>query len=306
MMGVHRQLVYPSFGLLAIIMQSSLDGVIDFLKIDPEVAKSLDSPVLGEMLIQAHNDWVISSSKILPDRLRPVAILPVGSVESMMSEAERVIEGGGRAFWITSAVPPAGTSPANEKLDPLWAMAAESDVTMSLHIGSEVAFTDRRWRDVPGFDNENDSLEFPGLNAFTLATLPMAAENFLAAMTLGGVFERHPRLRFGIIELGANWVGPLAERMDTYARQFKGPKLTMKPSEYLNRNVRVTPFYFEAVDRFLERYPDLTDVYVYSSDYPHVEGGKEPPRHFHDKLAWLGDEVLEKFFVTNGEWILPA
>ena len=41
-----------------------------------------------------------------------------------------------------------------------------------------------------------------------------APENYVAAMVLGGVFERHPHLRFGVIELSASWIGPLAERLD--------------------------------------------------------------------------------------------
>jgi hypothetical protein len=39
-------------------------------------------------------------------------------------------------------------------------------------------------------------------------TLHYAPENFVAAMALGGVFERHPNVRFGVIELSATWVGP--------------------------------------------------------------------------------------------------
>ena len=35
-------------------------------------------------------------------------------------------------------------------------------------------------------------------------------------MVIGGVFERHPRLRMGIIECGATWLGPLVERIEMF------------------------------------------------------------------------------------------
>jgi hypothetical protein len=59
------------------------------------------------------------------------------------------------------------------------------------------------------------------------------------------VFERHPTLRFGAIELGSHWLGPLADNLDmwierVFARRTKDI-LSLKPSEYLARNVRVTP-----------------------------------------------------------------
>ena len=310
-MGIHRQLIFPSFGALGMILQTGGPAVADYIGIElpPGLADSFDMAELGGATITAHNDWVIRTMKLDADRLRPVAILPVGTVEVMMAEAQRVIDGGGRALWLPSAVPPAGTSPGNAALDPFWALVAEADVAVVFHIASEFAFNDKAWRDHPAFANENDSLELPGLNAYALTTLSMATENFLATMTLGGVFERHPTLRVGAIELGSNWVGPLAERMDLYAGLFKGVRsgLSLRPSEYLARNLRVTPFHFEPIAEIIERFPALADVYVYASDYPHVEGGKESHRTLYDKLAPLGDDTLiENFFVRNAELLLPA
>ncbi len=81
----------------------------------------------------------------------------------------------------------------------------------------------------------------------------------------------------------------------------------MKPSQYINRNVRVTPFNeFEPVRRDFERYPHLSDTYCYSTDYPHVEGGKDSKRLMHEQVAALGEEIVAKFFVTNAELIIPA
>src|SRR3546814_6372637 len=84
----------------------------------------------------------------------------------------------------------------------------------------------------------------------------MAPELYLQTMVMGGVFERFPRLRFGIIEFGAGWVGPAVERMDIWVDfQAKlGVKYAMRPSEYLRRNVRVTPFWHEDLTLMVDRF----------------------------------------------------
>ena len=79
----------------------------------------------------------------------------------------------------------------------------------------------------------------------------------------------------------------------------------MKPSEYINRNVRVTPFVFEPVDSYFQRYPHLADTFCYSSDFPHREGGTDSFRKFASNLAATDETLREKFFVTNGGWLLP-
>ena len=140
----------------------------------------------------------------------------------------------------------------------------------------------------------------------------LAAQNMTMTMITGGVFDRHPRLRFGVIELGAHWVGPLAELLDLWADNSQGfsrdgiraSGLERKPSDYLRSNVRVTPFVFEPVDVYLDRY-DLADVLCFSTDYPHVEGGRDPLGRFASLLERHGREVVEKFFVTNGQLLLP-
>jgi hypothetical protein len=62
---------------------------------------------------------------------------------------------------------------------------------------------------------------------------------------------------------------------------------TMRPSEYMARNLGAAPFYFEPVARYFERYPHLSDVYRYSTDYPHFEGGNESKRLFAEALSGL-------------------
>jgi predicted TIM-barrel fold metal-dependent hydrolase len=126
-------------------------------------------------------------------------------------------------------------------------------------------------------------------------------------MVIGGVFERHPRLRMGIIECGAQWLGPLVERMELLWDYYPTTKaaLPRRPMDYVVDHVRVTPFFIEPVDVWIDRWPRLADVYCFSSDYPHIEGGVNPVTIFGDRLQRHGEEVMEKFFRTNGQLLMP-
>jgi hypothetical protein len=79
----------------------------------------------------------------------------------------------------------------------------------------------------------------------------------------------------------------------------------MKPSEYINRNVRVAPYDWEPIEMYFDRYPQIADTYCFSTDYPHSEGGKHVKRRLYERLAPLGEETVRKFFVENGNLLLP-
>jgi hypothetical protein len=70
--------------------------------------------------------------------------------------------------------------------------------------------------------------------------------------------------------------------MDMWAKEMFPHRfastLSMAPSDYFARNIRVTSFHFEAVVMYFERYPHLADVFCYSTDYPHFKGGNESKR----------------------------
>ncbi len=281
LMGVDRQVLFPD-GLFASVATSRMPGA-------PEAARQYNDYVLG---------WAAEGK----DRLRPVAVLPTHDAAAAIGEAERTIGRGAYAVYLTCGAPPAGLAPADPAWDPLWALLAEANVPAFLHVGSEVGFIDKAWGRIPGPGSARE------LGPFSLATCHIGPQVYLTAMILGGVFERHPGLRFGVIELTAQWVGPLAEmldqRVDVYVRDMS-KFLPLKPSEYLSRQVRVTPFWWEPVGRYIDRY-GLEDVYVFSTDFPHTEGGEDPLGSFHEQIARFGDDVMEKFFVGNGQLLCPG
>ncbi|TDD33103.1 amidohydrolase [Actinomadura sp. KC06] len=308
-MGITRQLVFPTFGLFALILVNDPDAHA-WLGFDPG---RVDGRQLGRMAVAAHNDWAADITRSTSDRVRPVGIvLTDTSVAEMVRQARSMVERGIRALMIPANVPPAGASPANPDLDPFWRFAAEADVPVTIHLGTDFGFlASSAWsKGVEVFHpSDKSTVELP-IEPYRATTIHFCAENLISTMVLGGVFERHPTLRFGAIELAAGWVGPLAERLDCWAEgQFRSRldgTLSMRPSEYLARNVRVTPFYFEPIARYFERHRELSSVYCYSTDYPHVEGGKDSRALQEAALAQAPSGAKEQFFVTNGELLLPA
>src|SRR4029450_9184819 len=108
-------------------------------------------------------------------------------------------------------------------------------------------------------------------------------------------------------EQGAIWLGPMAERLDQVAALFKNRMsgaLSMKPSHYIRRNLRLPPSRLEPIADYIDRY-GYEECYCYSSDFPHPEGGTRPLKEFTENIGRLGQVAAEKFFVTNGEWLLP-
>lgn len=308
-MGIDRQLVFPTTAIAAQIV----GGMNDFafgqrFGGDTSMFGDLTRPQFAESFVEAYNQWAIENSKI-NDRIRIVGIVRTrDSAEQMAAEAKKLVDGGIRAVYLNADVPPGGVSPAHSSLDPLWALFEANDIPVTLHIGTEFFFLDPRWAVAETFADLFQSPEIPNTNIQMFSTVHMAIENYLSAMVLGGVFERFPKLRVGLMEVGAYWLGPAARRMDMYIKVFPGAaaaKFPMKPSEYIARNVRVSPFNFEPVDRYFRDDPELADVYCFSTDYPHVEGTKDAMKNMLAKVEPLGEDITLKFFRTNAELLLP-
>lgn len=302
--GVARQLVFPgSAGLIGSLLRTGGRGFPSIER--PDLVEYTDE------LFAAHNEWVVRAQQFSP-RIRPVAIVQGSSVAHVLEIAQGLIANGVRTFQFMACELLGGVSPAHPDLDALWESMATNGVVGTLHIGSEGTFlrTDA-WANAAAFDNYKRTLEIH-VTPWHMSMIHLPAQNFIATLVTGGVFARHPDLRFGAIEVAAHWIGPLASQLDMWyengfvtRRGDKNPVLEERPSEYIRRNVRVSAFDFEPVDEYIKQY-GLKEVYCYASDFPHVEGGYEPMVRFVEQLEPLGDEIVERFFVTNGELLLPA
>lgn len=73
--------------------------------------------------------------------------------------------------------------------------------------------------------------------------------------------------------------------------------LSLRPSDYVHRQVRFTPYPTEDLGWIVSQGgPDLV---MFSSDYPHVEGGHKPLERFEASLGDAGDDVRRQFYAEN-------
>jgi predicted TIM-barrel fold metal-dependent hydrolase len=271
--------------------------------------------VQARRMMDAHNEWLVGVARE-SKRIKAIAPIYGDSVEELITRARWAIDRGLAGIWLTSGVPPAGLSPADNAMDPFYALLAEAQVALHFHISGYGRFlSTHKWGDAAAFEGFKTTAEI-STNPWWLSAVHLSVQNFIAAMVTGGVFDRHPDLHVLAAEHGASWIGPLAQMLDIwhdnnnslhekqYVNGPPGRKLPMRPSEYIRRNVRVTPFDFEPIGTYLDHY-GLDTVYCFASDYPHIEGGSDPMGKFTAQLDRHGPAVFEKFFVTNGEVLFP-
>ena len=64
-----------------------------------------------------------------------------------------------------------------------------------------------------------------------------------------------------------------------------------------------TPFVFEAVGDLIDQ--SNPDLYLFSSDYPHIEGGRNPIARFETALGERSEAVRDAFYAENFLRIFP-
>jgi predicted TIM-barrel fold metal-dependent hydrolase len=235
-------------------------------------------------------------------RLLPVTFIPIEVPERAIAEARFALDAGVKGLTL-SPLPPATHSLTHPALHPLYAMAEERGVPILFHVENEAprkiaaGFTENGWEGQTDFHGGGEN--FTGLLYMAVSHWVEVA---LAALVFDHVLERFPRLRVGVIELGAVWVPAWLERMeivvDTFGRtESRMQKLSLRPTDYVRRQVRVTPYPTEHVGRLIERCgPEL---FMFSSDYPHVEGGRNPLKRFEATLEGRSAAELEAFYCGN-------
>jgi len=234
-------------------------------------------------------------------RLMGVAMVPLQDVARAGEEIDRAIELGLAAVWI-AADAPGGRSPGHPEHDPVWARLAEAGLPFILHVGSAPLTIDDEWMNdgMPETVSARGGAEVIGSKDLTV--IHHAAQRFISTLILDGVLERFPNLRGGIIEIGAGWVPDMLRRLDhavqIWARsEPQLAEMSRTPSEQARAQLRFTPYPFEDVAQLVsESSPEL---YMFSSDYPHAEGGRDPVGRFSRSVASLTAAEQNCFFANN-------
>jgi predicted TIM-barrel fold metal-dependent hydrolase len=79
--------------------------------------------------------------------------------------------------------------------------------------------------------------------------------------------------------------------------------MSRKPSEQICEQLRFTPYPFEDVGALVKE--SYSELYLFSSDYPHAEGGRDPIGRFDRSTASLSEDDRRRFFAENFLTLYP-
>lgn len=263
------------------------------------------SPKLRYGATRAHNRHMIDFCSD-DDRLMGVGVIPLDSPADAMKELEFALEGNLEAIWVPHRSP-INIAPGHIELEPFWKLLADSGTPFVIHVGGSPLQALKSWSN-NGRGAVKDWMG-GGENVRTkdAAVMHQPPETFISMLLLDGVFNRHPNLRGAAVELGAGWVPELLKRLDwvskIYGRVDESVRFERTPTQQLTEQMGFTPFPHEDVANLIQQSNE--DLYLFSSDYPHVEGGRDPIGKFTKALEAESEKTNENFFSENFLRIWP-
>jgi predicted TIM-barrel fold metal-dependent hydrolase len=207
--------------------------------------------------MRSYNDWILGLPGRGADRIVGLPMLPVDDgIDVCIAELERCLRAQAGMFVRFPARPTART-------DPLYARRPKPR-PLTFH------------RTFGGKPNEADWDELVNQNVTTAGTVYrfFSAVKPFTYMVLGGVFTKHPDLRFVAAEVNFGWLPFWAQTMEQnvdvrseLADDTIGSVL--RPTEHLGRNLFVTVLDDHVGFGLVREHPWLADCAMYSTDYPH-------------------------------------
>lgn len=242
------------------------------------------------------------------NRLIGVGMVTLDDPERAVAEIDLAIKAGIGALWV-----PADTagdrSPGHPDLDPVWRRLSEARVPFMLHVGGSPPVLNPKYQN-NGHPRPTDWLGGgENLRVKDFFTLSFAPQMFLSALAYDGVFDRFPDLRGGVIELGAGWVPDFLRRLDQGWKSWRRTDpvvgaLSGPPSAMIRRAVRFTPFATEDAGQIIREGGE--ELFLFSSDFPHPEGTRDPIGRFEASFEGLSEAARDRFYRRNFEDMFVA
>jgi len=227
--------------------------------------------------LRAYNDalmdWAVAGDA---KRIFPATNIPAIGVEHAMAELERAAKKGYKHYLFNRW--PSGNTMPSAADEPFWSLLEETGLVASFHgfgagrpkvVASAIA---------GGAVNPHArNLDHVAIAALRGAGLGATYE--FGQFIMSGILERHPKLKFALIETSVGWVPYFAERLDSLYLQHRwlGSNLQNLPSESIKK-VKVS---FDRESMGIQ-YRDFvgTKNILFGSDFPHVGHFYPNTRHF--------------------------
>ena len=242
--------------------KENLRAAIIYPSIDLSWETECDDADYAQAMTRAYNRWIVDWSSDSGGRLIPVAHLSLGDPAAAAAELERAVKAGHKGGWVVQFTMTRKPH-AHPDHDVLFAKAQELDVPLGLHVSLEPQWA---W---PGrYDREYVRKQTFFLNV----TASDALRHGLTSFMQYGTFDKFPRLKIVLLEVGAGWIGYWLDRMDAVYDSVmgRGVPLKEKPSYYFKRNVWISA---DPDEHSLPAMMQLCgeDRFFWASDFPHPD-----------------------------------
>jgi predicted TIM-barrel fold metal-dependent hydrolase len=243
--GIDYMVVYPSTGLLTTAV--------------PDLAADTAAAYR-----RAYNDWLHDFCIAAGGRVLGAGAVDLRDATEAAREARRCVkELDFKAIYV-NPVPVGEHRLYDDFYDPLWKTLEDLDVPLAVHTGTGTAADSMLYHYLPRLRTAQTTV------AFTMG-------NMLActALIMGGVLERHPRLRVVHLESGAGWVPFWLDRLAASVQGgFRGldiPGLKLHPRDYFQRQCFISA---DPDDPGIKQVIDYVgdDNLVTATDFSHPEG----------------------------------
>jgi predicted TIM-barrel fold metal-dependent hydrolase len=238
--------------------------------------------------IRANHRFTDDFCSKYPARLKSLIVVTNRAIAESVEEIRRW----GRSRWAVGiqAHLTIGFPLDHPDLEPIWKAADEAGLCVAHH-----SFT-------TGYPGYRDLWDNPFIGR--TASHPWAAMRAVTAFFGSGIMDRHPNLRFCVLESGFGWLPFWAARMDdqaVYLSHAVPENLARKPSEYITSGRFFASLVIHEGEKMAKMVGDFLGdgVIMYSSDYPHAES--RFPESTDKVLAWksLGDDAMRKLLWDN-------
>jgi len=220
--------------------------------------------------IRAHNRWMADWCARFPERRAGIGQIFLNDVDDAIEDATWIAEHGLRGGVLISAIPPDVdyVKPLyHPDYDRLWAALQDLDLVVNSHGGT----------------GGPDYGKFPVAALLFITEVGFYSQRPFAQLLLSGVFERYPRLKFVMTEMGCAWLVPMLQHFDRVLAQIRDKGaigemrysaehiLPRSATEYFRQNCWVGVSQ-PGPDDAAARHALGVDKFMWGSDYPHDEG----------------------------------
>jgi predicted TIM-barrel fold metal-dependent hydrolase len=270
------------------------DAGVDAAVLFPTVASYLvgndgTSPELAGAFADAYNAWLYELCRRAPDRLLGAALISLHDPSTLAEQVARAVSYGWRAV-VVRPNPVRGRHLAHPDLEALWAACAARGVTAVIHEGTHARLP------TAGADR------FRTRFALHACSHPMELMMALLALVEGGVLQRHPRLRFALLEAGCGWLPSWLWRLDEVEYRQIGAEVA--------EHVRRPPSAYFRDQGFVSAEPDEAllaaavqhigaDRVLFGTDLPHLDHEGDVLQRALARRAELGDETMRRWLWEN-------